>query len=186
LKLKTIDLEKYQHETYMEYYLGLFPKYEQKYENSYIWNFIQNDIVYELCKNKRVIIEINDFEFNSIYDDYPRIKLSEGETNSFNKNLINLECINKEIILDFLEGTSIWDYADIINFYCYESNNFNDGMFKFIEKDGLEKSNYFAKIFPTGDNLGLSIISKSQDGLIIDIIREVLLQYSVTLNIIDF
>ncbi|KYH30544.1 hypothetical protein CLTEP_25860 [Clostridium tepidiprofundi DSM 19306] len=185
MKLYVMDLEKYHRGKYIEYYLGLFPKYEQKYENYYIWDFIQSDLIYELCKNKYVIIDISDDEFNSIYDYYPRLKSSKKDMNYFAKDLISLECVNKEIILDFIKGTDIWDCTEIVSFYCYENSDFNDEILEFKNKDDLEKSNYLTKIFPTGDSLGIAIVTKSEDNHVVDIVREVLMQYSVTLNIVN-
>lgn len=224
MKDKGINFEKHKKNNYIEHSLYIKPK--TQYDNFHIWDSIQCDIIYELCKEKKVIILINDSYFASIYDNYPSKQLVDDSFNhtseekssdsigggsitsvtsnffgrlnlfqksknlkshscSFNGSIISFDSIDKNIILDFINGTSIWDSSGILNIYAYESNVWNDNLKNIKSIRELKASKFSFEIFPMGDNLGVTISTAKENNIIVNIIEKVIQQYSVKLDIID-
>lgn len=171
--VKLVDFEKYKDNEYIEY--GLYINNEIKYDNLDKWNSIQIDITYEVCKDKKVLIVIDDTKFASVYDDYPSQQLANE---CFKGCVLNLNSIDKSLILDFISGTSIWDYSGILTMYVYGSDITKDYLLKLSSINDLINSEFLLKIFPTGDNLGLTVSARAENNFINNIIEKVIKQYS--------
>ena len=178
------------------YYLGKY-KLLKEYENPYVWKYIQVDIVYGLLCNGKSYIVIDDERYSKIYsdyydyDDFKEFKISKKDfvLNDTNREilLVYLDKINVDMIIDMIEGTSLWDYTGIVKIYGF-INEMPESAYENMIQGNLNNDSFIVKIQPTGDGEGLeiminekrisidtlnSIISKSLEKYSVKLISEV-------------
>jgi len=147
-----------------------------KYNNSYLWNYVQRDLLAAIFKEHPVCVEILDKQHVEILKEY----LDEFYTIfeiSNEKAYIFSEKADLRLLTELIEGTDIWIYAGLLNIYACHSIRAN-----------AENLDYYFKVEPFGDNLGISITLSKESGAafkenLIERIQSVTEDYRLKLNI---
>lgn len=174
------------------YSLGV-DKHLKEYANPYLWRHAQADIVYSLLREYKICIVIYDAHFTDIYNDYiksPECKklriIKDDGSVSIDGDILfaYLPRMNMDIIIDMIEGTSLWDYNGIVKIYGY-SDEVPEEFYKEIIR-GNHNDDFFAlKVEPTGDCEGLDVMINNKilsSNSLKCTVKEVLEKYSLDIN----
>ena len=162
------------------YELSLDESYSN-FNNSYLWNYIQRDILAVLLKDSSVCVEIFDSQKMEILKGYLD-KLYTFSDTSNEKVYIFCEKADLRLLTELIEGTDTWSYAGLLKIYACQKGYFSDDSIKINDLD------YYFKIEPFGDNLGISISVNKELGTpfkeaIIERIQSVTDAYKLELKI---
>lgn len=159
--------------------LNSLPK---EFNNLYLWNYIQRDIIYAINEEYIINIEVSDKKYSEILRSYL--------SNLYNfididDSRILICCNNADfrIATELLEGSDILQYTNIIKILFFSNllnssdiNNYDDKL-----------KEVAVKMEPCGDNLGFYIYINEEnisEGSLISKIKKVLEKYKIYLNII--
>lgn len=173
----SITLKIYQNRRY-ELTLNSFPK---EFNNLYLWNYIQRDIIYAINEDYFINIEISDKKYSEIFRCYLSGLYNFIDIDE-NRLLICCKKSDYRISTELIEGSDILQYTNIIKILFFP-NLFNSSGTNYYN----DKLNEIAvKMEPCGDNLGFYIYINDEyiaEETLIAKIKNVLEKYKMHLNI---
>lgn len=129
-------------------------KWISNYENSYVWDFILIDIIYNLLKSFPFATEVRFNQYSEILRDIEGYKICDLKRNGdYLSNIFySNEGVKKDILIELKRGMDIWSYDGLLSFYGLNSKISN---YCIIDSAILDAS--ILKIEPCNDGNALLI-----------------------------
>lgn len=168
----------------MSYILSLEDFRNVRYENQYLWNYIQRDVIVSILSDFSVYIYTPDESNSEIKGYFTAIypyKLSKD-----GKVFLYCDRIDYRIVTELIEAyDNLWQFGYLVNFTAYSEKVAQFDIEQLMSSEKIK--GYAININPLGDNAGIEITidpEQMTEGELIERIQSVIKKYRLDFKVI--
>lgn len=165
-------------------YLFYLKDFRIGYNNIYLWNYIQRDVVVSILSDFLVYIYTVDESNTELEEDLGELYTCKKSKDGVRYLLCNR--IDYRIVTELIEAYSnFWEYGYLVNFTAYSEKA---AQFDIEQLENCDQLKGFAiNIKPIGDNIGIEILidpKQISETELIELIQNVTDKYKIELKVI--